>query len=253
MKEKKRQSNLLNFDKSKRRSKSHGSTKNSVTNMAMRIDELKSEKQNICEMAAKTILKALDTRDNYTFNHSLRVCHYSLILGQELKLSDSDLYDLQLSALFHDIGKVGTPDAVLNKPTRLSDTEFNIMKKHPQQSYEILKGFTEFERVAKSVLHHHERYDGRGYPSRFKGEEIPLFSRIILIADTFDAMISDRVYRKGLPEETALNELIEFSGSQFDHGLVKRFIQGMRKNELGRDDIGSASIPLFGKRFKAAS
>lgn len=243
-------SNVVDIEQ-KRKSqtqKESGSPNASILNMATRIGELKNEKQEICEMAARTILKALDAKDNYTFGHSMRVCYFSLVLGKELGLSDLEMYDLQLASLFHDIGKIGTPDAVLNKPTRLSDEEFRIMKDHPTQSYEILKGFEVFEKVAKYAKHHHERYDGRGYPDQLKGEDIPQFSRIILIGDTFDAMTSTRVYRKGLPYEVAYNELIEFSGTQFDPGLVKHFIKGMKKEEQKHED--KFYIPLMDEMFK---
>ena len=220
----------------------------SIMNMANRIEELKTENQLICEMAAKSILRALDAKDHYTFDHSMRVCYFSMVVGKELELNDEEMYELQLSSLFHDIGKIGTPDAVLNKPTRLSDEEFKIMREHPGQSYQILKEFTVFQKVAKYALHHHERYDGRGYPAGLKGEQIPLFSRIILIADTFDAMTSSRVYRKGLNYEHAFNELIEFSGSQFDPGLVKHFIKGMKKEKAKDED--TFYIPLMETNFK---
>jgi putative nucleotidyltransferase with HDIG domain len=219
----------------------------SILNMASRIDELKNEKQIVCEMAARTILKALDAKDNYTFGHSMRVCYFAMVLGKELGLTDVQMYDLQLTGLFHDIGKIGTPDAVLNKPSRLNDEEFKIMKKHPTQSFEILRGFDVFDNIARYAKHHHERFDGRGYPDRLKGDDIPLFSRIILITDTFDAMTSTRAYRKGLPHNVAFNELIEFSGTQFDPGLVKHFIVGMRKEEAKHED--QFYIPLMDQKF----
>lgn len=219
----------------------------SIMNMASRIEELKTEKQKVCEMAAKTILRALDAKDHYTYGHSMRVTYFSMVMGKQLGLSDAEMYDLELSALFHDIGKIGTPDAVLNKPSRLTDEEFDIMKEHPSKSYEILKDFDVFEKVARNAKHHHERYDGRGYPDQLKAEEIPVYARIILIADTFDAMTSTRVYRKGLPHEVALNELVEFSGSQFDPGLVKHFIKGMRKEQAKNED--KFYIPLMGEMY----
>lgn len=219
----------------------------SIVNMAIRIEELKSENQKVCEMAARTILKALDAKDHYTYGHSMRVTYFSMIVGKELGLSDELIYELQLASLFHDIGKIGTPDSVLNKPTRLTDDEFKIMKQHPSQSYDILKDFDNFEKVARSAKHHHERYDGRGYPDGLKGEEIPLFARIILISDTFDAMTSTRVYRKGLPYEVAFEELKEFSGSQFDPGLVKHFITGMKKEMAKNED--KFYIPLMDEMY----
>ena len=254
MKEKKNNSDKFDQDNSNiidfktRKSLAQNNPHASIVNMANRIEELKDEKQIICEMAARTILKALDAKDNYTFGHSMRVCYFAMVLGKELKLNDNQIYDLQLASLFHDIGKIGTPDAVLNKPARLNDEEFKIMKQHPQQSYEILKDFDVFEKVAKYAKHHHERFDGRGYPDKMKGEKIPLFSRIILICDTFDAMTSTRAYRKGLPYEVAYQELIEFSGTQFDPKLVRHFISGMRKEESKHED--QFYIPLMGQLFQ---
>ncbi len=195
------------------------------------VSKLKGEQKDICEMAARSILFALDLKDHYTFGHSTRVAHFSLQLGKQLGLSEEEMYELELSALFHDIGKIGTPDAILTKPERLSPQEFEVMKKHPEMSYEILKNFKPFEKIAINTRHHHERFDGRGYPDKLKGENIPLFSRIILIADTFDAMTSTRPYRKGLPYETAFYELRQFSGSQFDPKLVKHFIRALSSKE----------------------
>ena len=247
----KKKSNVVNLDErkeAKAKASSGNSMMVSIMNMTKRIEELKTEKQKICEMAARTILKALDAKDKYTYGHSMRVTYFSMVLGKELGLNDQEMYDLQLSALFHDIGKIGTPDSVLNKPTRLSDEEFKIMKKHPTESYEILKGFSVFEKVARFAKHHHERYDGRGYPDGLKGEQIPLYSRIILIADTFDAMTSTRVYRKGLPYQTAYDELNEFSGSQFDPELVVKFIRGMKKEQAKKED--KFYIPLMDEMYE---
>lgn len=243
---KKKKSNILALAKKKKNSQPGHPA--SIMNMAKRIDELKTENKTVCEMAARSILKALDAKDHYTYGHSMRVCYFSMVLGRELELNSEEMYDLQMSALFHDIGKIGTPDAVLNKPTRLTDEEFQIMKEHPMQSFDILRGFTTFEEIAKNAKHHHERYDGRGYPDRLKGEEIPLYARIILIADTFDAMTSTRVYRKGLPYNVAFEELIEFSGTQFDPGLVKHFIKGMKKEQAKNED--QFFIPLMNESYK---
>jgi len=189
----------------------------------------------------------LDVKDSYTFGHSMRVAYFSLVTGAEAQLSPEDMHILELSAIFHDIGKIGTPDAVLNKPSRLSEEEFNVMKQHPEGSYEILKEFPDFEVIAQNARFHHERYDGKGYPNGLKGEDIPLAARIILIADTFDAMTSTRPYRKGLSYEVAFEELIQFSGTQFDPNLVKLFIEGMKKEALkGEEEF---FIPLMAKKF----
>lgn len=210
---------------------------------------LKQEQKKICEMAARTILHALDCKDHYTYGHSTRVAYFSLTLGREIGLSEDELYDLELSALFHDIGKIGVPDEVLNKPSRLTEDEFLQMKSHPEKSFEILQGFTHFEKVATFAKYHHERWDGRGYPEGLKGEDIPLFSRIILIADTFDAMTSTRVYRKGLDYEVAYAELEEFSGSQFDPELARAFVRAMKKEEDKQEKTFTLTIidGLFNK------
>lgn len=234
--------------KEKKELQSSDDMMSSLISLTKKIEDLKSREELIYEMAARTILKALDTKDSYTYGHSMRVCYYSMVLGKQLGLDDKDMYSLQLSSLFHDIGKIGTPDSVLNKPTRLEPEEFLIMKKHPTLSYEILNEFEGFQKIAKFCLHHHERYDGRGYPDGLKGEEIPLISRIILIADTFDAMTSTRVYRKGLADEVAFEELQEFSGSQFDPKLVEVFIKAMREENKQRQE--SFYIPILDKSFK---
>jgi HD-GYP domain-containing protein (c-di-GMP phosphodiesterase class II) len=219
----------------------------SLLGLASHVEQLKADNKKISEQAARTILKALDCKDSYTFGHSMRVAYFSLVTGREAGLGQEEMHELELSALFHDIGKIGTPDAVLNKPARLSEEEFLIMKQHPEKSYEILKEFPHFEKIAINAGSHHERYDGKGYPHGLKGEDIPVAGRIILIADTFDAMTSSRTYRKGLPYEVAFEELLQFSGTQFDASLVKLFIQGMEKEALkGEEEF---FIPLMDKRF----
>lgn len=192
------------------------------------------EKTSI-ELTTRALLSALKCKDDYTWGHSLRVAFYCITVGKEMNLTPDELYTLELSALFHDLGKIGVPDAVLKKPSRLTEEEFLEMKLHPSKSFEILKPFTLMNEIAKNAKHHHERFDGRGYPDNLKGEDIPLFSRLILIADTFDAMTSTRPYRKGLPFEVAFQELTEFSGTQFDPALVKHFISAIKKESEKSD------------------
>jgi putative nucleotidyltransferase with HDIG domain len=199
--------------------------------MEQEIARLNKAQKDICEMAVRSILNALDLKDHYTFGHSMRVAFFCQKLGEELKLNPEELYELELAALFHDIGKIGVPDAVLLKPARLTEEEFLTMKKHPEKSYEILEDFPHFHKIATYAKHHHERYDGRGYPDGLKGEEIPFYSRIILIADTFDAMTSTRTYRKGLEYSVAFQELKDFAGSQFDKMLVEKFVKAMSADE----------------------
>ncbi|MCP4912479.1 MAG: HD-GYP domain-containing protein [Oligoflexia bacterium] len=216
--------------------------KNTVESLTKEVESLKAQQKEFCEMAVRSILHALDCKDHYTYGHSMRVTYYSLVLGKEIGLDDEELYDLEMASLFHDIGKIGVPDEVLCKPARLTEEEFIVMKSHPEKSAEILEGFKPFEKAGKYARHHHERYDGRGYPDGMKGEEIPLFSRIILIADTFDAMTSTRPYRKGLPYEVAFEELHEFSGSQFDPYLVEKFCEAMAREKKKNESTFTLSI-----------
>ncbi len=189
-----------------------------------------ADKKKIYEMAVRSILKTLDLKDNYTYGHSLRVAQNCLILADFMGMDEEEMYDLELSALFHDIGKIGIPDRVLSKPHRLTEDEFEIMKRHPELSYEILKDFEGFERIAINARHHHERYDGRGYPDKLSGSDIPLFSRIILIADTFDAITSSRVYSEGKDISIAYDEILSNAGTQFDPVLAKNFVAAMKKH-----------------------
>ena len=223
----------------------------SLLTMAVEMEQLKDANSKMAEMMARTILKALDCKDHYTFGHSMRVAYFSLVTGRELGLTTDEIKELEIASMFHDIGKIGTPDQVLNKPSHLTEEEFQVMKQHPELSYTILSEYPVFEKIAHFARHHHERYDGRGYPASLKGEDIPLFSRIILIADTFDAMTSTRVYRKGLDYSVAYEELRQFSGSQFDPKCVEAFIQGMAKEELkGEEEF---LIPFLGQHFSKSA
>lgn len=197
---------------------------------------IKQIRKEYFELSIKTLLSALKCKDDYTWGHSLRVAYLCVSVGKEMNLTPDELYELEVSALFHDLGKIGVPDAVLKKPSRLTDDEFLEMKLHPTKSFEILQDFPIFSKMAINAKYHHERFDGRGYPEGLKGEDIPLFSRIILIADTFDAMTSTRPYRKGLPFEVAFAELREFAGSQFDPILVEKFISSMTKEQIKGED-----------------
>lgn len=197
---------------------------------------IKEIRKEYFELSIKTLLSALKCKDDYTWGHSLRVAYLCVSVGKEMNLSPDEIYELEVSALFHDLGKIGVPDAVLKKPSRLTDEEFLEMKLHPSKSYEILQDFPIFSKMAINAKYHHERFDGRGYPEGLKGEDIPLFSRIILIADTFDAMTSTRPYRKGLPFDVAFAELREFAGTQFDPMLVEKFISSMTKEQIKGED-----------------
>lgn len=173
----------------------------------------------------QAISEALDEKDTYTHGHSRRVTLYALILGRSLNLDKATLEKLQLAGLLHDIGKIGTPECILNKPGGLTHEEFTTIKKHPGKGKEILKNIKQLKDISSWLRSHHEKYDGSGYPDGLKGDEIPLPSRILSIADTYDAMTSDRSYRKGLSHETAVAEIVRCSNTQFDPMLVEVFLK----------------------------
>mgnify|MGYP002668449068 CR=1 FL=1 len=163
---------------------------------------------------------ALKISDEYTFKHSVDVATMSMIVAQKYGLDDKQVYEIGIAGLLHDIGKIGIPDRILNKPEKLTDEEYGIMKSHVTKGAEILKSFTIVDHVEEGALYHHERYDGKGYVHGLKGEEIPINARIIGIADTFDAMTANRVYRKQLDMAYVIQELKNGRGTQFDPGLV---------------------------------
>ncbi|MGN0153629.1 MAG: HD domain-containing phosphohydrolase [Lachnospiraceae bacterium] len=167
-----------------------------------------------------TIAKAVDAKDENTSQHSVRVSEYSVMIAQKLGYSEEECEELRKIATLHDIGKIGIPDSVLNKPAKLTDEEYEIMKSHVTRGADILKNFSLIDNVADGALYHHERYDGKGYVHGLKGEDIPLNARIIGIADAFDAMTANRVYRKKLDLEHVIEELKKGRGTQFDPKLV---------------------------------
>jgi HD-GYP domain-containing protein (c-di-GMP phosphodiesterase class II) len=179
-------------------------------------------------IVARSLLRGLRERDPYTYGHCMRVARYAKLLAQAAGLSEKEQKVIEFSSMFHDLGKIGIPDAILLKPGRLTQQEEEIMKAHPVKSAEIiqpLSGVPFFKATLPGIRHHHERMDGEGYPDRIKGEQIPVTARVILIADTFDAMTTTRPYRRGLANEIAYKELRQFSGRQFDPQLVKTFLQ----------------------------
>ena len=166
------------------------------------------------------IARAVDAKDGRTSQHSRRVSIYSVQIAKALGFSEKECENLRRAALLHDIGKIGIPDRILNKPDRLTDEEYAIMKSHVTRGADILKEFTLIENVIDGTLYHHERYDGRGYPSGLKGEEIPVYGRIIGVADAFDAMTANRVYRRQMDFGYVLNEMRKGRGTQFDPQFV---------------------------------
>ena len=170
------------------------------------------------------LVKALDTRDNETGGHSERVTLIALSIAQQMKLDEKQIQQIHWGALLHDVGKIGIPDNILRKPGKLTEDEWKIMRTHPLTGYEMLKSIPFLAPALDVVLHHHERFDGSGYPSGLAGKDIPLSARIFTIADTFDAMTNDRPYRKAFTMEIALGEIQKCANSQFDPEIVNAFL-----------------------------
>lgn len=175
------------------------------------------------------IAKTIEAKDHYTSGHSDRVANFSVAIAKELGWDEERLKNLRYIALLHDIGKIGVPDTILNKPFPLADDEFTVLKNHAPVGAEILKDIHVIPNVQYGALYHHERYDGQGYPTGLAGKDIPIEGRIIAIADSYDAMASNRAYRQRLSLENIIKELEKGKGAQFDPELAELFIQ-MLKN-----------------------
>jgi HD-GYP domain-containing protein (c-di-GMP phosphodiesterase class II) len=191
---------------------------------SLRVKELE---ENLATQRSSLICafnQLLDLKDLNTGVHSTRLAEWGMRVGQELGLDESALQDLEVAALLHDIGKVGIPDSILRKPAKLTNEEYDLMKKHPDYGWAVLRMLPGFDRAALYVLHHHESFDGKGYPAGLKNSEIPVVSRIVSVTDAFDAMVSSRPYRTGLPFDEAIRRLILASGTQFDPAVVQSFL-----------------------------
>jgi putative two-component system response regulator len=171
----------------------------------------------------KALTAALETRDSETHGHSERVVSYSLRLGREYGLNSEEMKALEFGSLLHDIGKIGVPDSILRKPAKLTEEEWVRMREHPLHGQQILRGIEFLQGAARVVAQHHEKWDGTGYPLGLRGEEIDINARIFSVADAFDAITSDRVYRRGKSYEAAAQELDDWAGRQFDPKVVEAF------------------------------
>lgn len=189
----------------------------------------------------KGLARALDSKDKYTANHSENVAQYGFLIAVAMGLDPETCQRIRLAGILHDIGKIGIPDDILNKPARLTDEEFMIIKQHPGKGYRILEPFKQMRDVADAACSHHERYDGFGYPRKLKGEAIPLGGRILALADAFDTLTSDRTYRPRVPIQDALVEMRRCAGGHFDPEVVAAFFRAMA--ELGGTDLNRNELP----------
>lgn len=208
----------------------------SIAQMKM-IKNINSELKETYEKLEKAYLESIQTlrytveaKDVYTRGHSDRVSEFSVLIGKKLGLSEEDLKTLRIGGLFHDVGKIGVPDSILLKDAKLTDDEYSEIKNHPSIGAHILSSATIFENIIPVVKHHHEKYDGNGYPGKLKGEEIPYLARIAAVADTFDAMTSVRPYRTALSIDIVKEEFRKFSGTQFDPKITQVFLDILENN-----------------------
>jgi HD-GYP domain-containing protein (c-di-GMP phosphodiesterase class II) len=191
----------------------------------LRVKELEEQQQALLKSVICAFNQLLDLRDLSTGIHSTRLAEWAVRVARKLGLAESDFYQLEAAALLHDIGKIGIPDAILKKEGRLSDEERALMNKHPEYSWSILRLFPGLDKASLYALHHHESFDGGGYPGGLKADEIPIGSRIVAVIDAYDAMVSNRCYRKGLSHQEAIDRLIAAGGKQFDPVVVQAFVE----------------------------
>ena len=192
--------------------------------------------EHITEEIVQTLALVIDAKDKYTNGHSFRVSTYSVALAKELGFSEEDLAELRWEALLHDIGKIGIPDNILNKPGKLTPEEFDVIKSHTTIGGNILAKTSELPGASDTAKYHHERYDGKGYPSGLSGKNIPVQARIVSIADAYDAMHSDRIYRKGLEKDVIRREFERCRGTQFDPDFLDVFIKLFEDGKLDELD-----------------
>jgi putative nucleotidyltransferase with HDIG domain len=192
----------------------------------------------------RALTSAIDAKDPYTHGHSERVARVAVCIGEEMGLDKEQLDTIYLGGLLHDIGKIGIDDQVLNKPGALTPEEYEHIKKHPQLGYDILRGVRQLQKILPIVLHHHESWDGTGYPHGLTGESTPLVARIAAVADAFDAMSSDRPYRQGMEDEKLDAILRDGAGKQWDPAVVDAFFACREKiRQAAADDtIGAVGL-----------
>jgi len=203
------------------------------------LDEALNSLENAYRSTLKALTAALETRDLETHGHSERVVSYSMRLGREYGLDSERTKSLEFGSLLHDIGKIGVPDLILRKPAKLTSEEWVLMRQHPLHGQQILRGIEFLEGAARVVAQHHEKWDGSGYPLGLRAEEIDVCARIFSVADAFDAITSNRVYRKGKPYEVAAEELDAWAGKQFDPEVVAAF---HRVPQQDWDDLRDQSL-----------
>jgi len=216
-------------------------TQGTAASYAFRIASFEeNQREQVLSMAC-TLVSLVDLRDSYTGGHSNRVAGYNRGTAVTLGLSYSDTNNIVIAGLLHDIGKIGVPDHVLLKQGKLTDEEFELIKKHPEFGWMALKSVKEFEEVSLMLLHHHERIDGGGYPGKLKGAQIPLGAKIIAVGDSYDALTTNRPYRTARSQGEALEELVRCRGTQFEPEVLDAFLKWIQSPVATKSRIGQGS------------
>ena len=193
---------------------------------------LYEELEEMFFQTAESLADAIEKRDPYTGGHTQRVTSYSLAIARHLQLKSSEKRFLKIAAVLHDVGKIGIEDQILRKPEPLSPEEYNTIKRHTSMGAEILEHIRQLRDIIPGVKYHHEQMNGKGYPDGLKGEEMPVIAKIVAVADTYDAMTTDRPYRKALSKEVAMGELRRCAGAQFDRQVVEAFVKAYESGEI---------------------
>jgi putative nucleotidyltransferase with HDIG domain len=208
--------------------KSYTRAENNQVRLQKKVKDLQEQFIGLLQALSQTI----DARDPHTRGHSVQVCQYALAIGAELGFSPHRLERLEIAALLHDIGKIGVEAFILSKPAPLGELEMAAIRLHPLLGVRILESIEQLADIIPIIRHHHERYDAGGYPDGLRGDQIPLEARILTVADSFDAMSSNRPYRKALSPQEAIQELREKAGTQFDPQIVEAFCAAFAKGKI---------------------
>jgi HD-GYP domain-containing protein (c-di-GMP phosphodiesterase class II) len=208
----------------------------------LRLKELEEQQRALLKSVVCGFNQLLDLRDLNTGIHSTRLAEWAVRVARQLGIPETEMYQLEVAALLHDIGKIGIPDAILRKAGKLTDEERALMNKHPEYSWSILRLFPGLDKASLYALHHHESYDGNGYPGGLKGSDIPIGSRIVSVIDAYDAMISHRCYREGMPHDDAAQRLTKGIGTQFDPEVVQAFLE-IAQQEVAEVFAATGSSP----------
>ncbi|MBR4759469.1 MAG: HD-GYP domain-containing protein [Lachnospiraceae bacterium] len=197
---------------------------NEIQDKNIKLETARNEIKTLSVEVMEALAHTIDAKDEYTKGHSIRVANYSRMIAQKLGLSEEECENIYYMGLLHDLGKIGVPNEIINSPDRLTDEEYSVIKTHPGLGFDILSEIKSRPDLATGAKWHHERYDGKGYPDGKSGEDIPLMARIIAVADSYDAMTSNRSYRHYLPQEKVIDELRKNEGTQFDPSIAECMI-----------------------------